>query len=107
MFVVIGNSGCPRIAHFQAAVARCGLSLLDIKEIFDVYNADPENRLQNGLALRKFKNKIVMLEQQRKDIDEAIDVLRQSIERMEAAGFSPANPPPKAARGSKRLEETH
>src|SRR5690349_21175062 len=25
VFVVVGNPACPRVAHFQAAAARCGL----------------------------------------------------------------------------------
>lgn len=80
---------------------RVGLSLLDIKEILDLYNADPDNRTQDAVALRKFKNRIIALQQQRLDIDHAIEMLQTSIARLEAG--EPAAAPKPGAR-TKKLE---
>ncbi|MGE0045413.1 MAG: MerR family DNA-binding transcriptional regulator, partial [Hyphomonadaceae bacterium] len=62
---------------------RVGLSLIEIKEILDLYNADEQHRLQNQVALKKFKQRLVALEQQRVDIDGAIDALKRGIARLE------------------------
>lgn len=62
---------------------RVGLPLIEIKEIFDLYNADEHHRLQNQVALKKFKTRLVALEQQREDIEGAIDGLRRGIQRLE------------------------
>ncbi|MGE0828964.1 MAG: MerR family DNA-binding transcriptional regulator [Hyphomonadaceae bacterium] len=70
---------------------RVGLSLLEIKEILDLYNADETHRLQNQLALKKFKQRLVALEQQREDIEAAISQLRNGIERTEAILSEPAS----------------
>ncbi len=84
---------------------RVGLSLLDIKEILDLYGADGENRGQNEVALKKFKSRIVALEAQREDIDQAIDMLKDSISRMETVLVVP-QPAPSAA-SKKKLEGAH
>jgi len=90
---------------------RVGLSLIDIKEILDLYGVDGENRSQNEVALKKFKARIVALEAQRKDIDEAIAMLAESIARMES--FLVPEPPAAAAKepartgARKRLESAH
>src|SRR4051812_15927140 len=37
-FVVVGNAGCPRVAYFQSALARCGLpsaSLVSYADLID------------------------------------------------------------------------
>jgi DNA-binding transcriptional MerR regulator len=83
---------------------RVGLSLLDIKEILDLYNADPENRSQNEVALKKFKSRIVALESQREDIDQAIAMLRDGIKNMETHFAAAQAPAPKAAARGKKLE---
>lgn len=87
---------------------RVGLSLLDIKEILDLYGSDETNMQQNSVALKKFKNRIVALEAQREDIDQAIEMLRDGITRMEAANIK-ADAAPAPARGAKakRLEDAH
>lgn len=80
---------------------RVGLSLIDIKEILDLYNADPENRSQNEVALKKFKSRIVALESQREDIDQAIEMLRDGIKNMETHFSAPAAAAKAPARGKK------
>lgn len=85
---------------------RVGLSLLDIKEILDLYGADGQNRGQNEVALKKFKERIVALEAQRDDIDQAIDMLKDSIARMEEYLVG-QNAPAPAATGKKKLESAH
>jgi DNA-binding transcriptional MerR regulator len=62
---------------------RVGLSLSEIGEILDLYEADESGAAQAAKSLRKFKERIVALEQQKRDIDAAIDQLRSGIEAME------------------------
>jgi DNA-binding transcriptional MerR regulator len=62
---------------------RVGLSLSEIGEILDLYEADDSGAQQAAKSLRKFKERIVALEQQKQDIDAAIDQLRSGIEAME------------------------
>ncbi|MDX2235951.1 MAG: MerR family DNA-binding transcriptional regulator [Hyphomonadaceae bacterium] len=78
---------------------RVGLSLIEIKEILDLYNVDESRRLQNQLALDKFKARIVTLEEQKKDIEDAIETLRDAIARLDAALTPPA---PKAEMAAAR-----
>ncbi len=87
---------------------RVGLSLLDIKEILDLYGVDGENKAQNAVALKKFKSRIVALESQRRDVDEAIAMLQDAITRMEAVVAAGPEPAPRAAKAkSKALQEAH
>ena len=58
---------------------RVGLSLAEIGEILDLYEADDTGALQAAKSLRKYKERIVALEQQKRDIDEAIDQLQRGI----------------------------
>jgi DNA-binding transcriptional MerR regulator len=67
-----------------------GLSLIEIKELLDLYNADEHHRLQNEVALRKFRQRLVALEAQRRDMDEAIEALRSGIARLEGILAEPA-----------------
>jgi DNA-binding transcriptional MerR regulator len=67
-----------------------GLSLVEIKELLDLYDADEHHRLQNEVALRKFRQRLVALEEQRRDMDEAIEVLRSGIARLEEILAEPA-----------------
>jgi DNA-binding transcriptional MerR regulator len=67
-----------------------GLSLIEIKELLDLYDADEHHRLQNEVALRKFRQRLVALEAQRRDLDEAIEALRGGIARLEDILAEPA-----------------
>jgi len=62
---------------------RVGLALAEIGEILDLYEADDTGALQAAKSLRKYKERIVALEQQKKDIDDAIDQLQRGIADME------------------------
>jgi DNA-binding transcriptional MerR regulator len=90
---------------------RVGLSLIEIKEILDLYKVD--QRAQAQTALKKYKARIVELERQRQDVDAAIQTLQIGIRQIEAFLAKPA---PAAAVGAarafeeeakKRLESTH
>ncbi|MBL8548590.1 MAG: MerR family DNA-binding transcriptional regulator [Hyphomonadaceae bacterium] len=60
-----------------------GLPLVEIKELLDLYNADEQHRAQNEAALKKFRERLVALEEQRHDIEGAIDALKDGIARLE------------------------
>lgn len=63
---------------------RVGLSLAEIREILDAYHKEDNGAAQTALSLTKFQERIVALEQQRHDIDEAIDALHTASERLSA-----------------------
>jgi len=62
---------------------RVGLSLSEIGEILDLYEADDSGVQQAAKSLKKFRERIVALEQQKKDIDDAIAQLQGGIAAME------------------------
>jgi DNA-binding transcriptional MerR regulator len=62
---------------------RVGLSLGEIGEILDLYEADDSGAQQAAKSLRKFRERIVALEQQKQDIDDAIEQLQRGIAAME------------------------
>lgn len=90
---------------------RVGLSLIEIKEILDLYKVD--QRAQAQTALKKYKQRIVALETQRGDIDAAIETLTESIAKLEKFLAKPAPPAAIAnarafeAEAKKRLEDAH
>lgn len=63
---------------------RVGLSLTEIREILGLYDKADGGAAQNAKALRKFRERIVALEQQREDIGHAIDELYRACEHLEA-----------------------
>lgn len=79
---------------------RVGLSLIEIKEILDLYKID--QRAQAQTALKKYKARIVALEAQRQDVDAAIETLTDGIARLEKFLSKPAAP---AAVGAARAFE--
>lgn len=62
---------------------RVDLSLSEIREILDLYDKQDGGAAQNAKALRKFRERLVALEQKRTDIDEAIQTLHDSCNRLE------------------------
>jgi len=90
---------------------RVGLSLIEIKEILDLYKVD--QRAQAQTTLKKYKQRIVALEAQREDVDAAIEILQDSIKKLEEFLSKPAAPAAIAnarafeAEAKKRLEEAH
>src|SRR5215475_2402847 len=79
---------------------RVGLSLLEIKEILDLYKVD--QRAQAQSMLKRFRSRITALESQREDIDVAIDMLKTYIGQLEDVLAKPAAP---AAMGAARAFE--
>jgi DNA-binding transcriptional MerR regulator len=63
---------------------RVGLSLAEIREILQLYDKEDGGAVQNAKALRKFKERIVTLEQRRDDLDLAIVELQQASARLES-----------------------
>src|SRR4051812_33055079 len=62
---------------------RVGLSLADIREILDLYEVGDGGAQQDAKSLRKFREKVVALENQRADLDNAISELRRGIIEVE------------------------
>lgn len=90
---------------------RVGLSLIEIKEILDLYKVD--QRAQAQTTLKKYKQRIVALEAQREDVDAAIEILHDSVKKLEDFLAKPAAPAAVAnarafeAEAKKRLEDAH
>jgi DNA-binding transcriptional MerR regulator len=89
------------------------LSLAEIREILDLYDKNDNNAAQNATALKRFRERIVLLERQREDLDHAIDELHQACnhleqslaERPELLGEGePAAPAPAARVGARQPE---
>ena len=90
---------------------RVGLSLIEIKEILDLYKVD--QRAQAQTMLKRFKARVVALEAQREDVDAAIEMLHDYMGKIEDFLSKPAAA---AAMGTarafeqeakKRLEDAH
>lgn len=62
---------------------RVGLSLAEIGEILDLYAVDDDGAQQAAKSLKKFRERVVALEQQKRDIDDAIAQLERGIAEME------------------------
>lgn len=71
---------------------RVGLALQEIKDILDLYNLGDGQRSQMQVALRKFKARILTLEDQKRDILAAIKSLSDGIAFLEARLAEPASP---------------
>jgi len=63
---------------------RVGLALAEIREILDLYDVDDDGAAQMAKSLGKFRERIVALENQRLDIEEAITELKEGVARFEA-----------------------
>ncbi|HEY3949701.1 MerR family DNA-binding transcriptional regulator [Phenylobacterium sp.] len=63
---------------------RVGLALAEIGEILDLYEVDDGGAAQAAKSLRKFQERIVALESQKVDIDNAIKELRDGCQALEA-----------------------
>jgi DNA-binding transcriptional MerR regulator len=62
---------------------RVGLALAEIGEILDLYEVDDGGAQQAAKSLRKFRERIVALQQQRIDVEEQIKALEAGCEAME------------------------
>ena len=62
---------------------RVGLALAEIGEILDLYEVDDGGAQQAARCLRKFRERIMALENQKLDIDDAIEQLKVGCQEME------------------------
>ncbi len=62
---------------------RVGLALAEIGEILDLYEVDDGGAAQAAKSLRKFQERIVALEQQKIDIENAIQELKDGCAALE------------------------
>ena len=91
---------------------RVGLSLIEIKEILDLYKVD--QRAQAQTALKQLQARASSrCEAQREDVDAAIDMLHDYIRQLEDFLSKPAAPAALGAarafeqEAKKRLEDAH
>lgn len=97
--------------HLIVRGKRVGLSLVEIKELLDLYDVD--QRAQVQMALKRFKAQIAALETQRQDIESAIESLHRGVQQAEAFLAKPATPAALGAarafeqEAKKRLEDAH
>jgi len=90
---------------------RVGLSLIEIKEILDLYKVDQRAQVQT--MVKRFKARVAALEQQRDDVDAAIDMLHGYVKEAEEFLSKPASAAAMGAarafeqEAKKRLEEAH
>jgi DNA-binding transcriptional MerR regulator len=63
---------------------RVGLSLAEIRDILELYGKGDGGAAQSAKALAKFKERLVALEEKRRDIEAAIEQLKDACRRMES-----------------------
>jgi DNA-binding transcriptional MerR regulator len=61
-----------------------GLSLAEIRDLLDMYAIEDGGAQQAATSIRKFRERIVALEQQKLDIDRAIVALRHTVAGLES-----------------------
>jgi DNA-binding transcriptional MerR regulator len=71
---------------------RVGLALQEIKDILDLYDLGDGQRAQMQVALKKFNVRIQALEEQKRDILDAIESLKEGIAFLESRLAEPASP---------------
>lgn len=69
---------------------RVGFSLADIREMIDLYDADPEHAEQRRVTTERCERKIDSLKRQRDDIDAAIAELESFIATLKTGTQIPA-----------------
>lgn len=62
---------------------RVGFSLIEIKEMLDLYDIDDGQATQLAYSIKKFSERISALERQRADIEHALEELRGARARLE------------------------
>jgi DNA-binding transcriptional MerR regulator len=78
---------------------RVGFSLVEIKEMLDLYDMNDGQATQLSYAIKKFNERINSLERQRGDIEQALSELRQGRARLEVL-LSEKGAPASMGRGS-------
>ena len=62
---------------------RVGFSLTEIKEMLDLYDLRDNQVTQLRVALRKFREQMSILEQQKKDIESALDEVKTTVQEID------------------------
>jgi DNA-binding transcriptional MerR regulator len=70
---------------------RVGFSLGEIRELLDLYDIGDGRRAQRVVTVARCRDRIALLAAQKRDIDAAIDELKQFIDLIEP-GLDPSNP---------------
>ena len=88
---------------------KVGFSLNDIREILDLYDLGDNQRAQLRKAYNKHKQQVEVLQQQRIEIDEAIEALRDGISWMEErlSKFGPTDNEAESARAFDAVARQH
>src|ERR1700761_4546580 len=69
--------------HLILRGKRVGFSLNEIREILDLYDQNDGGAAQMARSLKKFRERIVALKNQREDIEGAIEALEEGCVRLE------------------------
>ncbi len=74
---------------------RVGFSLIELKEMLDLYDMDDGQATQLQYSIKKFSERINALERQREDVEQALQELRAGRARLELflASKDPASRP--------------
>jgi DNA-binding transcriptional MerR regulator len=64
---------------------RVGFSLAEIKEMIDLYDVGDGRRVQKQVTLERCRDRIELLENQKRDIDAHITELQQFVELLESS----------------------
>ena len=88
---------------------RVGLPLADIREILDLYGMDRNERAQKREALKKFRQQVDTLHQQRDDIDAALEELHNGISWLESqlARIGPASDEAESVAAYEQVAKAH
>ena len=65
---------------------RVGFSLGEIREMIDLYDVGDGRRVQRQVTLERCRDRIDLLERQKRDIDAAIEELQQFVDLLESSG---------------------
>lgn len=88
---------------------RVGLPLADIREILDLYGTSDNERAQKIEALKKYRQQVETLKQQREDIDAALAELRNGINWLEGqlANVGPAEEEARNVAAYEKVAKAH
>ena len=95
---LVGSALCRRLqqdgySNLILRGRRLGFSIKEIREVLDMYDGKDGEHVQMVHARRKFEERILVLERQKLDIDQALRQLRDGIRDIDAVlDGKPATP---------------